>query len=267
MQKAGTDGNALYVTNDDRYLYIAAEIHHGAEKPVINLRVENPDTGETYWYYKQPGGFIYYKQGDHSGIELRSKGDFMEFRIPFGDVMGLSPDTLLNKITIFIQDEANEWKSCGTVTAEGYQITPCFTMLTVPQTVTLREGARYIMRAVPAAEGCTIRWYLDGKLLTPGGDSLLLNSVTPEFKGVYTVRITTKDGTVKELPAGEIADVLPKDTIRGDLDLDGKADAADVRLLTDWLHGKKVSIPGDADLNADGVWDVYDLALLKKNLQ
>ena len=43
---------------------------------------------------------------------------------------------------------------------------------------------------------------------------------------------------------------------------------SDVKILQDWLHGKKVTIPEgkNYDLNQDGVWNICDLALLKKIL-
>ena len=43
---------------------------------------------------------------------------------------------------------------------------------------------------------------------------------------------------------------------------------SDIKILQDWLHGKKVTIPEgkNYDLNQDGVWNICDLALLKKIL-
>ena len=271
-QKAEKDGNLLYITNDDRYLYVAAEIRHGAAKPVINLRV-TPAVPEgkketTYWYYRQSAGWIYYSAGNHDGIQLKAKGDFMEFRIPFGEVMGLSADTLLKNVTIFIQDEADEWKGCGTVTAENYQIEPRIFMHTAPQSLWLNEGCTYTMRAVPASEGTTITWQHDGKALDTKGDMLTLRNVSAADKGVYTAVIESKTGAKVTQTVCKVGDVIEAPAARkGDLNLDGKTDAADAKLLTDWLHGRRVTVKGDADQNADGVWDVYDLALLKRALQ
>ncbi len=168
-----SDGNLLYVTSDSKKLYVAAEMHHDAEKPVINLRVKHG--GKTYWYYRQSAGWIYYSEGSHDGIRLKSEGDFLEFEIPYGDVMGLSPGTALEQVTIFIQDEANEWVGKGTITLEGY---------TLPTT--------------------------------------------------------------------------------GDVNCDDEQNAQDIALFTQYLHGEYVHIPGDPDLNGDGVWDVFDLAQMKR---
>lgn len=270
-QKAETDGNLLYITNDDQYLYVAAEIHHGAAKPVINLRV-TPAVPEgkketTYWYYRQSAGWIYYSQGNHDGIQLKAKDDFMEFRIPFGEVMGLSADTLLKNVTIFIQDEADEWKGCGTVKAENYQIEPRIFMYTASQYLWLNEGCTYSMRAVPASEDAVIIWQHDGKVLDAKGDTLTLRNVSASDKGVYTAVIESKTGAKVTQKICEVGDVVEAASRKGDLNLDGKVDTTDAKLLTEWLHGKKSAIKGDADLNADGVWDVYDLALLKRAIQ
>ena len=50
----------------------------------------------------------------------------------------------------------------------------------------------------------------------------------------------------------------------GDLNLDGSLNETDVKLLQDYLHKKDVHIYANADLNNDGVWNVIDLASLKR---
>ena len=256
-----SDGNTLYVSNDENYLYVAAEIHHGAEKPVINLRVENAATEKTYWYYRQSAGWIYYSGGSHDGIQLKAQGDFMEFRIPFGEVMGLAPDTLLKKVTVFIQDEAAEWKGCGTVVLENYTIEPRVVMYNRLQHMTVQSGDSLTLRAIPAADNAQITWLHGDKQLDAKGDMLELRSITADDAGMYTAVITTQSGTVIRQDICELA--IAEGSIRGDLDLDGDADGADVLLLQSWLHGKQAAIKGDADLDRDGDWDVFDLAFLK----
>ena len=61
--------------------------------------------------------------------------------------------------------------------------------------------------------------------------------------------------------------MLGEPALRGDLNQDGKVNAADVKLLTGWLHGKLVTLLGDADLDGDAVVDVFDLGLLKRVVQ
>ena len=259
-----TDGNVLYVSNDEAYLYAAAEIHHGAEKPVINLRVENAATGKTYWYYRQSAGWIYYSQGSHDGIQLKAKDDFLEFRIPFGEVMGLAPDVLLNKVTVFIQDEADEWKGCGTLTLENYTIVPRAAMYNSFQEMTVQTGDSLTLRAVPAGEAKEITWMCGEKPLPLSGDTLALRNITDADQGIYSAVITMQSGTVIRQ---EICGITTASGIRGDLDLDGDADGADLLLLQNWLHGKQAAVKGNADLDSDGDWDIFDLALLKGIVQ
>ena len=59
-------------------------------------------------------------------------------------------------------------------------------------------------------------------------------------------------------------DNIAEASLVGDLDQDGDVDAKDVRLLQDWILGKKVTIKGDADIDGDGVTDVFDLGQLKQ---
>lgn len=254
------DGNRLWVTNDDRYLYIAAEIPQNAEKPVINLRVQNAATGQTYWYYRQSPGWIYYSDGDHSGIQLKAAGDFIEFRIAIDKAMGLAPGVLLEKISVFIQDEADEWKGMGDVAGENYTLTSGVFVYTAFQRLTLPQGSTYSMEAPLSAENATVTWLHDGKQIGTGS-KLTLEDVTPDMQGLYTVRIVTADGTELMREICEITDVL---SLRGDVNADGIADVLDVVCLQSWLHHYRIALRGDADLNGDGVWDVFDLALLKR---
>ena len=55
----------------------------------------------------------------------------------------------------------------------------------------------------------------------------------------------------------------------GDLNADGTADAADIRLLADYLTAQTARIPDPAaaDLNEDGKLNAADLTLLKRLLR
>ncbi len=260
---AEENGKYLWVTNDDEYLYVAAKIPKDVEKPVVNLRVKPADSDTTYWYYRQAAGWIYYSAGDHSGIQLKTSGDFIEFRIKL-DSMGLAPGSDLETVKIFLQDEANDWKGIGEISGGNYTLTSGVTLYTVFQCITLGEGDAYTMQAPLSVTDAKTEWLHDGKAAGTG-ETLTISRASASDRGMYSVRVTTASGAVLEQDICEITAVLPKGAaVPGDLDLDGKADAADLRLLQSWLHGKSVTIPGDADLNADGVWDVYDLALLKR---
>lgn len=60
-------------------------------------------------------------------------------------------------------------------------------------------------------------------------------------------------------------DQSPLPFVKGDADDNGKCELNDVVMLYRWLHGSgKLTVWQNADMNADRVIDVYDLALLKK---
>ena len=64
---------------------------------------------------------------------------------------------------------------------------------------------------------------------------------------------------------GEKSDEPQK--IAGDLDADGTADKNDLAMLAEFLHGKGTVTNGDeADVNGDGIVDVFDLIALRKLL-
>lgn len=59
----------------------------------------------------------------------------------------------------------------------------------------------------------------------------------------------------------------PDDGLRGDVNADGKFDAADVVLLQQWLLAvpdTKLKNWQAGDLNEDGILDVFDLGLMKR---
>ncbi len=174
------DGKKLYIARDGDDLYIAAEIAHGTEQPVWNVRFDT-DAGESYWCYWQNAGWMYYnKSEDHNGIAFKRSADFAEFRFSLSEAAGIA-GTAVTKVRVFVQDEPNGWANAGDITAE-----------------------------------CSVP-------LTPA---------------VY-----------------------------GDLNADGRLDAADAAALQMWLMHYRIAISGDADFNCDGTWDIFDLAILKHLLQ
>ena len=259
----GENGDCrLWLGADEQYLYVAARAPHGVEKPVWNLRMEHD--GQSYWCYWQSAGWMYYSGGDdHSGIQFKKTDDFAEFRIK-REKFDVSPETVFDKIRVFVQDEGDEWKLVGDVTAEAVAAPTGFGIFNAPQTVTLLEDAPYTIQAAAVPEGCTVTWYRDG--VTVGtGDVLTLPAVRAADKGVYTARFISPSGMTAEAEVCTVADVIASSgRIRGDVDADGDVDVQDVILLTRWLLGDTVPVPGDADMDADGVWDVLDLGLLKR---
>lgn len=92
-----------------------------------------------------------------------------------------------------------------------------------------------------------------------GASNLLLYVETADSTESFFVdeAIGAVDGTViKEETAAK----------KGDVNGDGKVDAADISALTDFLLAKTESIEGDADINGDGVLNVFNLAMLRRTV-
>ena len=157
-------------------------------------------------------------------------------------------------------------------------------------------GNMHQVAGIYDASANQIRIYLDGKIVkemdmeTTDGIASSAYPVTigkcPETgrgseADFYEVRVYSKALSESELRSQNTAspaygadspavqlwldfDNVAEGALIGDLNLDGAVNAKDVKLLQDWLHMKKVTIKGDADLNGDGVWDVFDLSALKQ---
>lgn len=258
--------NHLYLSCDDQYFYVGAEIVQNASSPVYNIRIENEDTGKSYWYYQQRNGAIYYSQGSHDGILLKKGTNFCEWRIPFGDVMDLHPGSNLKTVRVFVQDEADSWTNVGDIRTEAYTVGENLNVYSGAETVSLQAEKPFNMQAVTSAEGASFTWLHDGTPLAETSSTLTLTPQSAADEGQYSVQIVTPDGIHTERDICLVEKVYTDniESLPGDLNLDGKVDTLDVKLLQNWLHGKNVHIPGNADLNTDGVWDVFDLGLLKR---
>lgn len=99
-----------------------------------------------------------------------------------------------------------------------------------------------------------------------------ITSDSPEIKLVQTVTNIRNNAFTLELPALSVVQIELSDsdyTMQGDVNMDGTADIADVRLLQDWLLAKPgVTLKNwkAADLCEDDKLDVFDLCLLKRML-
>lgn len=251
--------NKIYLTADDKYMYIMADIPNNAQKPVWNLRVENGDT--SYWYYKQSAGWIYYNKGSHDGITLKVNGNIAEFKIAFGDVMGITPKTVLKSVRVFVQDEAIEgWAKCGDLKSEECIVPSKFPVYSAPYEIRLADCETYIAKPEISVENASYQWYVDGKAID--------GAVSPEYEvsktGSYSV-IVTANGISAEIPVLTVAETL--ETLRGDINTDGKVNVADLVLLEKHILGtgnlteKQYFI---ADLTGDKSVDSFDLVLMRQ---
>lgn len=260
------DGNnKVYLTADDKYMYIMADIQHNAQKPVWNLRVENGD--DSYWYYKQSAGWIYYNKGSHDGITLNVNGNTAEFKIAFGDVMGITPDTVLKSVRVFVQDEAVEgWAKCGDLTGNECTVPSNFPVYSAPYEIRLSAGESYTIRPEISVDNAQYQWYLDGKEIAgANGSEYQISDAGEKSTGKYSVKVTS-DGVTAEIPVVTVTEIL-SGQLKGDLNSDRKITVADLVLLEKYILGSQTFTEkqfSNADLSGDKYVDSFDLVLLRK---
>ncbi|MDE6666184.1 MAG: DUF4832 domain-containing protein [Ruminococcus sp.] len=269
MLIAENGGNKLYMNADDKYLYIMADIPNNAQKPVWNIRVENADTDTSYWYYRQSAGWIYYNQGNHDGITLKTNGNIAEFKIDFGDVMGVNAGTKLNSVRIFVQDEADNWVNSGEVKSGECTVPMNFPVYSAPYDIRLSKGENYKVRPELFLENAQFQWYLDDKKID-GATSFeyQISDADAESVGLYSVEITSGNGLSKKIPVVNLIEVLDS-AIKGDLNSDGQVTTADLVILEKYILGSQKLEKAqfiNADINDDSSVDSFDLVLLRKIL-
>ncbi len=107
-----------------------------------------------------------------------------------------------------------------------------------------------------------------GSLVTLCGGGMLYH--IPAEKGnccatTTTTTTTTAQSACRALIDGMHLHVSASGELMGDVDGNGKIEVVDAGALQHYLHNNAVYIQGDAaDLDADGVIDVFDLDLLKR---
>ena len=259
-----TDSNTLHVTNDDKYLYVMAEIEHSAQAPVYNLKIKNVNTGKEYWLYYQGNGFIYFNNGTPYGCVQKHNGSTVEFRIPFGELMGLEPGAVLSNIRVSIQDEKDSWKNVGEVNSGEYIISDSFHIYSAERTEYLMEGDSLELNVRTAAEGLEFQWLLDGVPIE--GATAASHTVENAAKGTYSVEITTPGGAVKTVDICTVADVFPG-AEKGDVNQDGSVSLLDAVLLQKYLVTLETLTEAQkdaGDMDGSGSVNTFDLSLLKE---
>lgn len=262
-------GNTLYVTNDEKYLYVMAEIHHEAAAPVYNLKIKNTNTNKEYWLYYQGNGFIYFNNGKPYGCVQKHSGSTVEFRIPMGELCGLEPGAVLSNIRVAIQDEKNSWTNVGEVNSGEYVVSGNFNVYTAKQHVYLIEGESRSLHVRTMAEGLTYQWLKDGVPIEGAVvTEYMLTTAVAESKGLYSVEITSESGVTKTVEVCEVLDVL-SEAVRGDVNQDGVFSLLDAVQLQKYLVtvetlSQAQKIAGDMDEN--GCVNIFDLSMMKAQL-
>ncbi len=256
----------LYLASDDKYLYITADIAQNAIAPVYNLQIKNADTGKFHWLYYQGNGFIYFNGGQPYGCVHRHNGSIVEFRIPFGEIMGLGAGVKLENVRVSIQDEKNSWVNVGEVNSGEYTIPDNIPVYSAKRTLYGAKDEPLQLQARTTADGLSYQWMFDGKPVD-GADTAQLN-VEQAAVGVYSVKITSPNGAEKIVEICEVAEIAAE-IRRGDVNLDGSVTTADAVLLQKYLLALEPLSENAlqaAELCEDKTVNAFDLAVLKRML-
>lgn len=260
-----TDNKKVYISADEKNLYIMAEIEQNAASPVYNLQVKH--SGETYWLYYMSNGFVYYNKGSYTGCICKHIGKYVEFKIPFGDVMGLASETFLDSVRISIQDSSDSWKNVGEITATNYAIPKKFDIYSAHRTVNVKENDSLTLNTEVSPENSAYQWYFnDEPLENQTGQRLNLENISQSDKGMYSVEITSPEGIVKRADICSISEVY-SGNIMGDADGNGKLEIADIVLIQKYLV-KKADITDinfiNSDMDSSGNINIFDLINIKR---
>ncbi len=118
---ASSEKSKMYISSDNKYLYVCADVPAVAKAPVYNLQVRGKDEKE-YWIYYASNGFVYFNGENYNNVICRYNGGTVEWRVPFDETMKLYSGKELDKIRVFVQDSADGWKVIDDLKAEKYTI-------------------------------------------------------------------------------------------------------------------------------------------------
>lgn len=264
---ASSETNKLYITNDDRYLYVMAEIVQSASSPVYNLQICNAtENDKFYWMYYASNGYVYFNNGSYDGCECKRSGNYVEFKIPFGSVMNLSPGVTLSSVRVSIQDSANDWVNVGDLTSGEYVISDTFDIYSAVRTANLREHGELTMSVETSLENAEYQWCLNGEAIVGATEkSFTIGDASADSAGNYSVKITSETGTVKETEICNIARVYSV-SLKGDLNGDGMVNIADAVLMNRYLLGRigvNEFLYENSDINEDGLTDAFDMTAFR----
>lgn len=264
---AESDSGKLYLANDEQYLYIAAEFAESGTAPVFNIQLKNTADSTDYWLYYASNGFIYFNHGTPDGCLQKHSGNFVEFRIPFGDVMGIADGVTLSNVRFFLQDSADEWKLLSDVRAPEYTVTGDFPVYTALTETCLTRGSSYAVSVISDAADAQYQWYHDGAAIAGAESaSYLIPAADDTAAGLYSVRITSGSGTEKTVDVCRVTAV--QDAAAGDVNGDGVCSLADAVALQKYLLTDISQLANwrAGDLNGDHKLNAADLSLLKRLL-
>ncbi|MGN1411780.1 MAG: DUF4832 domain-containing protein [Oscillospiraceae bacterium] len=264
--------NQLYVSNDDKNLYIMAKIVHSAESPVYNFRIANATNGETYWIYYQPNGFVYFNHNDSNaeGCIYKRVGDYVEFKVPFGDIMGLNDGVTLSSIEVNVQESAESgWPSVGRLKyEEEYLISSNYVIYTTERSINLKEGESFTLNVETSLDNATYQWYFnDIPIDNATNKSYTIVDATSKNVGNYSVLVRSESGVEKVTSICNVLNVCSSEELIGDINVDDTVNSLDLILMKKHLLGIATltkDVISYADINQDGDINIIDFANLKR---
>ena len=265
--RADTGTVQLYLTGDEKNLYVRTLYPEAGEAPVWNLQFTNAMNGEQYWIYYASNGYVYFNHGTPVGCLHRHGMGCSEFQIPLGDVMGLEPGVTLKNVRFFLQDSAHDWELLEDIRCETYTLDGTFPVFNARKPVLLFEGEYYGMCVCTDIPDGKYQWYHDGKPIEGATEpAYMLENASSADKGVYSVRITNGAGMETTADVTDVLDVVGM--LMGDVNDDGKVNRQDVLSVMQFLvtETDNLPIPFAADLDGDGLLTARDLSLLKAML-
>lgn len=258
MLAQSENGSKIYITNDDKLLYIMAEVPNNAASPVYNFKLRNESDGEVYWLYYMSNGYVYFSHGSYNGCVFKHSGDMAEIKIPF-EVMDIDSGTVFSSIRVFVQDTADDWKNVCEIKAEEYTVSDTFNVYSVMQSVKLNQNDTFSFDVKCAVSDADYQWYLDNKLIDGAVEkSYTIKNAATDDKGIYSVLITAPSGVQRLVEICEVTDVFSS----GDINGNGVTDVFDVSVLVNMLLNDSQS--QYADVNGDSQVNVLDVVELKK---
>ena len=190
------DNKKLYVKNDDKFLYVMAQIKQNATSPAINIQIKNNNDNKNYWFYYCSNGAIYFSAGNYENWLYMHNDDIFEFKIPLGEVMNMYFGTKLNSIRVFIQDMSKDWINTGEIKSEKeYILNFNFNIFTAFRNVTLKKGENYILDLDISLNNCSFQWLLNGEIIDKANKNIYeINNADKKDIGGYSVIIRSQFG-------------------------------------------------------------------------
>ena len=190
------ENRKLYVTNDDKYLYVMAEIKNNATSPVANIRIVHGQ--KRYWFYYASNGGIYFSESNYDNWLYMNNGFNYEFKIPLGDIMKMYYGTNLTSIVVFIQDMSIEgWPGRGTISSsKEYIIKYNYNIFSAFKNVVLNKGQNYSMDIDVSLNYTNIHWIFNNSYINGAiNPSYQIKNVDENNVGIYSVNISSENGS------------------------------------------------------------------------